>query len=167
MRRHGFKQVPLSSPKGARCDSVMPVAVAKLSVLFNFTSRGFLLWLDNVEHHCLGTMPLAQVVLTRSGEVAEQEQLKLYDFPRHLDARGRLDRAAVGGSFGVRALKIAGKGSPVLIKEGQWQGFTIGTYQPGCNIEVAEVVPWAQSEKMLTRCGPIVMSISHTQARDV
>ncbi|MGH3055578.1 MAG: hypothetical protein ACRDL7_11435 [Gaiellaceae bacterium] len=77
---------------------------------------------------------LTQVVFLHWEEEGEQHKQKLYDI--QLDGSGRLDWAAVKEAFGVDLVEIEDEGTPSLLKDGQWKGFTIDTFQPGSTIMV-------------------------------
>ena len=77
---------------------------------------------------------LAQVVILRWEEGDEEHKQKLYNI--HLDGSGRLKWAAVEKAFGADLVEIKDEGTPVLLDEGQWKGFTIDTFQPGSTILV-------------------------------
>ena len=78
---------------------------------------------------------LAQVVILRWEEGGEQEEQELYDIQP--DGSGRLDWAAVKETFNADTVKITGRGSPSVLKDGEWKGFTLRTFQPGSTIMVA------------------------------
>ena len=77
---------------------------------------------------------LAQVVVLSWEEGGEQEEQELYDI--QLDGSGRLDWAAVKETFHADTVKITGRGSPSVLKDGEWKGFTLRTFQPGSTILV-------------------------------
>ena len=90
---------------------------------------------------------LTQVVILRWEEGGEQEELKLRDIQP--GGSGRLQWAAVKETFNADLVKIVREGSPALIEEGEWKGFTIDTFQPGSTILVT-VSRKAQGEDRAT-----------------
>ena len=78
---------------------------------------------------------LAQVVNLRWEGENEEHKQKLYD-PQP-DGSGRLDWAAVKEAFGADLVEIEDAGTPSLLKDGDWKGYTIDTFKSGINILVA------------------------------
>ena len=77
---------------------------------------------------------LTQVVILHWKEGGEQHKQKLYD--NHLDGSGRLDWVSVETVFGADLVEIVDVGRSSLLRNGQWEGFTLDTFQPGSIILV-------------------------------
>ena len=77
---------------------------------------------------------LTQVVLLHWKDGDEEHKQELWNI--QLDGSGRLKWAAVKEAFGADLVEIEDRGTPVLIEDGQWKGFTMGTFQPGSTILV-------------------------------
>ena len=90
---------------------------------------------------------LAQVVNLRWEEGGEQHKQEVWNILP--DGSGRLDWAAVKEAFGADLVEIEDRGTPALLKDGEWKGFTMGTFQPGSTILVT-VSRRAQGESRAT-----------------
>ena len=77
---------------------------------------------------------LAQVVLLHWKDGDEEHKQELWNI--QLDGSGRLKWAAVKKAFGVDLVEIEDEGTPALLEDGEWKGFTIDTFQPGSTILV-------------------------------
>ena len=78
---------------------------------------------------------LAQSVTLSWEEGEQKEEMELWDI--QLDSKGRLDWAAVKEAFNADVVEILHEGSPPLLDEDPWEGFTMQTFQPGSTILVS------------------------------
>ena len=90
---------------------------------------------------------LAQVVLLHWKDGDEEHKQELWNI--QLDGSGRLKWAAVKKAFGADLVEIEDEGTPALLEDGEWKGFTIDTFQPGSTILVT-VSRKAQGEDRAT-----------------
>ena len=90
---------------------------------------------------------LTQVVNLYWREGGERHKQKLHDID--LDGSGRLKWAAVEKAYGADLVEIEDEGTPALLEDGEWKGFTIDTFQPGSTILVT-VSRKAQGEDRAT-----------------
>lgn len=65
----------------------------------------------------------------------KKEEMELWDI--QFDGKGRLDWAAVKETFSADVVRILGKGTPPLLKKGEWEGYTRETFQPGSTIQLS------------------------------
>ena len=89
----------------------------------------------------------AQVVNLRWEDGDEEHKQELWNI--QLDGSGRLKWAAVKKAFGADLVEIEDEGTPALLEDGEWKGFTIDTFQPGSTILVT-VSRKAQGEDRAT-----------------
>ena len=68
-------------------------------------------------------------------EGGQKEEMDLWDIQS--DGTGRLRWAAVEKTFMTDVVTLLDKGSPPLLDEGPWKGFTMATFHPGSTIMVS------------------------------
>ena len=91
---------------------------------------------------------LTQVVNLRWEEGGKQHKQEVWNVQP--DGSGRLDWAAVENTFDADLVEIKNRGIPALLKDGEWKGFTMGTFKPGSTILVT-VSCKGQGENRATR----------------